>query len=441
MPTNRVASLLGKRSVKNHNHASGDTPARWPWLSRDLGLGRNNGILFWVHLIWGAGFTIQAALWTLFIEDLGASPTQIGLVVGGGAVVRTLLAIPAGTLADRFPLKPVIIAMMAVPILGAIALALATEWWHALAGAVLMDMSGVAIPAVSAYVAAASKPEDRTRTMTYIFSLSWLISMSVAPAIGGWLAATSGFRAVYIVGAILFAIGIVFATRIDDIRPARDAGTTKSGDHAFGYRQLLESPGVRVVLAFHLLVPLIVFTAFALLPNFMNDERGVSIATIGVLASVGAVVAFGASLLVSHWKPLTRPFMGMTAILMIAATSMALMLSFTALPIVALAFMLRMCFSPIWSLMASAVAEVTPERARGRGYGLCEFGVGIGDTSAPILAGGLYSVDHRLPLGVGLIMTAPLALAALASHRLRHRFTLSPTPDVAHESAIVGASE
>jgi len=422
--------------VNDSNHHSGGTsPNRRPWLNRDLGLGRNNGILFWVHLIWGAGFTIQAALWTLFIADLGASPTQIGLVVGGGAVVRTLLAIPAGILADRFPLKPVIIAMMAVPILGAIALALATEWWHALAGAVLMDMSGVAIPAVSAYVAAASKPEDRTRTMTYIFSMSWLISMAVAPAIGGLLAETYGFRIVYIVGAILFAIGIVVATRIEDIRPTRDTDEADSDSPAIGYRHLLDSNGVRVVLTFHLLVPLIVFTAFALLPNFMKDERGVSVATIGVLASAGAVVAFGASLLVSHWKPLTRPFMGMTAILTIAATSMALMLAFTALPIVALAFMLRMCFSPIWSLMASAVAEVTPERVRGRAYGLCEFGVGIGDTAAPIAAGSLYAVDHRLPIGVGLILTVPLATASLVAHRLRSQFSLETAPEIGHSGS------
>ena len=413
----------------------GVSPARWPWLRRDLGLGRNNGILFWVHLIWGAGFTIQAALWTIFIESLGATPTQIGLVVGGGAVFRTLLAIPAGSLADRFPLKPVIIAMMAIPILGALALALATEWWHALAGAVLMDMSGVAIPAVSAYVAAASKPEERTRTMTYIFSLSWLISMAVAPAIGGWLADTSGFRTVYIVGAALFAVGIAVATRIDDIRPAYGFSDADSDEPAVGYRQLLGSPGVRVVLGFHLLVPLAVFTAFALLPNFVKDERGVSVATIGVLASVGAVVAFGTSLLVSHWKPLTRPFLGMTAILSIAALSMALMLSFTALPIVALAFMLRMCFSPIWSLMASAVAEVTPERMRGRAYGLSEFGVGIGDTSAPIMSGSLYSVDHRLPLGVGLITTVPLAMAALVAHQLRGRFTSTASNGDATEKA------
>ncbi len=423
--------------MNDNNQATG----RWPWLRRDLGLGRNNGILFWVHLIWGAGFTIQAALWTLFIEDLGASPTQIGLVVGGGAVVRTLLAIPAGILADRFPLKPVIIAMMAVPILGAVGLALATEWWHALAGAVLMDLSGVAIPAVSAYVAAASKPEDRTRTMTYIFSMSWLISMAVAPAFGGWLAETSGFRAVYIVGAVLFAIGILVATQIEDIRPSRDADDAESNDQAVGYRHLLKSPGVRVVLAFHLFVPLIVFTAFALLPNFLNEERGVSLATIGVLASAGAVVAFGASLLVSHWRPLTRPFMGITAILTVAATSMALMLAFTAFPIVALAFMLRMCFSPIWSLMASAVAEVTPERARGRAYGLCEFGVGIGDTTAPIMAGSLYSADHRLPLTVGFVLTVPLALAALMVHRYRERFTLAPASEGVRESVTVGATD
>lgn len=412
-----------------HEASNGAGSPRWPWLQPDLGLGRNNGILFWVHLIWGAGFTIQAALWTLFIADLGATPTQIGIVLGGGAVVRTVLAIPAGSLADRFPLKPVIIAMMAVPILGALSLALATEWWHALAGAVLMDMSGVAIPAVSAYVAAASKPEDRTRTMTYIFSMSWLISMAVAPAIGGVLAATYGFRTVYVVGAVLFAVGIVFATRIENIRPTQDKGDTSTELESIGYRDLLRSNGVRVILGFHLLVPMLVVIGFALLPNFMHDDRGVSLETIGLLASVGAVLAFGMSLLVSHWKPLTRPFMGMAFILTIAATSMALMLSFTALPIVAFAFMLRMCFSPIWSLMASAVAEVTPERVRGRAYGLCEFVVGIGDTAAPVTAGSLYTIDHRLPLGVGLITTAPLALASLLAHRMRGKFTLEDRHD------------
>jgi MFS family permease len=419
----------------------GDAPPtdRRAWLSPDLGLGRNNGILFWVHLIWGAGFTIQVALWTIFIENLGATPTQIGLVVGGGAVVRTLLAIPAGTLADRFPLKPVIIAMMAVPVLGAGGLALATEWWHALAGAVLMDLSGVAIPAVSAYVAAESRPEERTRTMTYIFTMSWLISMTVAPAIGGWLAATSGFRAVYVVGAALFACGIALATRIEDIRPARDADDVLMGASSTGYRQLLRLPGVRVVLGFHLLVPLLVVTGVALLPNFMNDDRGVSVTTIGVLASLGAVVAFGTSLLVSHWKPLTRPFLGMTAILAIVSVAMALMLSFTALPIVAFAFMLRLSFSPIWSLMAAAVAEVTPERARGRAYGACEFAVGIGDTAAPIASGSLYGVDHRLPLGVGLATTVPLTAAALVAHLLRGRFVFDRA-DVTAASVIVERS-
>jgi MFS family permease len=428
--------------VTNLNSSPGEpSPGRPAWLSRDLGLGRNNGILFWVHLVWGAGFTIQAALWTIFIEDLGATPAQIGLVVGGGAVVRTLLAIPAGILADRFPLKPVIVAMMAVPIFGALSLALATEWWHALFGAVLMDLSGVAIPAVSAYVAAASKPEDRTRTMTYIFSMSWLISMTVAPAIGGWLADNYGFRLVYIVGALLFAVGIMMATRIDNVRPNQASDDGVAAVSKVGYRDLLKSTGVRIVLAFHLLVPLLVVIGFALLPNFMKDERGVSVATIGVLASVGAVTAFGTSLLVSHWKPLTKPFMGMAFILSIAALSMALMLSFTALPIVALAFMLRMSFSPIWSLMASAVAEVTPERLRGRAYGLCEFVVGIGDTAAPITSGSLYAVDHRLPLGVGLITTAPLALASLVAHRFRGRFTTMQEPERIPERTPLSALE
>ncbi|MGH9175656.1 MAG: MFS transporter, partial [Vicinamibacterales bacterium] len=277
-----------------HDRA-GSGRRRPDWLRPDLGLGRNNGLLFWAYLVWGAGFTLQIALWTIFIESLGATPAQIGLVVGGGAVVRTLLAIPAGSLADRFPLKPVMVGMMGIPILGAAGLAVATEWWHALAGAVLMDLSAVGIPATSAYIAAAARPEERTRAMTYIFNISGLLTMIVAPAIGGWLAQEAGFRVVYIVGAVLFAGGIAIVALIDDVRPAAESSDGDSAGPQLGYRDLLRLPGIRVVLGFHLAVPLFAFTGVALLPNFLKDERGLSVATIGVLASLGSIAAFGAS--------------------------------------------------------------------------------------------------------------------------------------------------
>jgi MFS family permease len=95
--------------------------------------------------------------------------------------------------------------------------------------------------------------------------------------------------------------------------------------------------------------------------------------------------------------------------------------------VIVVGFMLRAAANPVWSLMSAAVAQVTPERYRGRVYGLCETAAGAGDVGAPLLAGQLYSVDPRLPLVVALTTTAPLAVGAFWLHRLGGRMAALKT--------------
>jgi MFS family permease len=400
-------------------------------LRLDVGLGRNNGLLFWSQLTWGLGFALQFTLWPLFIESLGASPGQIGVVIGGAALVRTLLVIPAGALADRFSPKRLIVAAMAVPAAGMLLLALATSWWHALAGAIVLDLVGLGIPATSAYIAAASAETERTRAYTYIYTLSFAVGMTIGPAAGGWLAEAAGYRAVYTASAALVAAGAAILLFIDDIRPADDSGDEDVAQ-VTSYRGLLRVRAIWVVLGFHTLIPLLVFIGTPLLPNFLQDERDLGVGTIGTLGSIGAAAGFAFSLLVSHWRPLGRPFFGMATCLALIAVAYALFLASGALSVIAIAWMLRACINPIWSLLSAAVADVTPECARGRAYGLCEVGVGIGDAGAPLAAGSLYAAEHRLPLIVSLVGTVPLAVAAFVAHRLSPRLAasaqLAPAP-------------
>lgn len=391
-------------------------PGRRHWLRPDLGLGRNNGLLFWGHLIWGLGFALQVAIWTLFIESLGASPGQIGLVIGAGAVMRTFLALPAGVLADRISLKHIVIVAMAAPVAGALVLTQATAWWHAMVAAVLIDISGLAIPAVSAYVAAAAPEAQRTRAYTYIFNLSIAAGMLVGPAIGGWLAELSGFRLVYALSAVCYAAGAALLLLLDDLRPAAGDADQPAGARQPGYRELLTSRPVRVVLAFHALVPL-VFVGTTLLPNFLHDQRGYGLGTIGTLGSIGSAAGFGFALLVSHWRPLSRPFAGIGVALALVSAAFVLFIATGNVVLVALGYMLRYSFSSIWSLLSAAIAEVTPERLRGRAYGAGELGVGVGDAAAPLAAGQLYAAGHLLPFVAAFVVSAPLSLVAFLIHR------------------------
>lgn len=391
-------------------------PAGRRWPQPDLGLGRNNGLLFWGHFIWGLGFALQIAIWTLFIESLGASPGQIGLVIGAGAVMRTFLALPAGVLADRISLKRIVVVAMAAPAVGALVLTQASVWWHAMVAAVLIDISGLAIPAVSAYVAAATPEAARTRAYTYIFNLSIAAGMLVGPAIGGWLAELSGFQLVYALSAICFTAGSALLLLLDDLRPAGGDADRPEGAARPGYRELLSSRPVRIVLAFHALVPL-VFVGTTLLPNFLHDQRGYGLGTIGTLGSIGSAAGFGFALLVSHWRPLSRPFAGIAVSLALVSVAFVLFIATGNVALVALGYMLRYSFSSIWSLLSAAVAEVTPERLRGRAYGAGELGVGVGDAAAPLAAGQLYGAGHTLPFVAALVVAAPLSALAFIIHR------------------------
>lgn len=400
------------------NHDIADPPTGSRWRRADLGLGRNNGLLFWSHLVWGLGFALQIAIWTLFIQSLGASPGQIGLVIGAGAVMRTILALPAGVIADRGSLKRIVVLAMASPVLGALVLTQASVWWHAMVGAIALDASALAIPAVSAYVATAAPEGERTRAYTYIFNLSIAAGMLVGPAVGGWLAELAGFRLVYALSAICFAVGAAMLLFLDDLGASTAKPAPPSGGVRPGYRELLASRPVRLILAFHALVPL-VFVGTTLLPNFLHDQRGYSLGTIGTLGSIGSAAGFGFALLVSHWPPLSRPFTGIGVTLALIAVAFLLFIATGNIALVALGYMLRYSFSAVWSLLSAAVAEVTPERLRGRAYGAAEMGVGVADVAAPLAAGQLYGVGHALPFVAGFVIAAPLSVLAFLVERSR----------------------
>src|SRR6478736_1481629 len=151
------------------------------------------GIIFLTVLIDLIGFGIVIPVLPLYAERYGATPLQIGLLVGVYSFCSFLFAPILGRLSDRFGRRPVLIGsvigtsigfylMGAAPTLGpqlgigALALLFAAR--------ILDGISGGNISTAQAYIADITAPEDRAKAMG-IIGAAFGLGFMIGPAIGG----------------------------------------------------------------------------------------------------------------------------------------------------------------------------------------------------------------------------------------------------------------
>jgi MFS family permease len=388
-----------------------------------FGLDRDNRMLFYSQALMQLGFALQLVLWPIYIAALGGSPVQIGLVIGGAAILRTILIIPAGMIADRVSNRTMIIVTTGITIPGAVVMALAGVWWHALIGALLLEAAGLGIPAMSSYIASATTSARRTGAYTMVYSVAAGIGTLIGPPLGGIAAGMVALRAPFVASIAVFAVATALTLalrrnpRPDGDPPAEEAETAV----ALGYRDLLRMPAVVSVSVLHALAPLALSIGTVLLPLFLESVRDVSVSRIGVLGALSAAGGLLLGLYAGRSRTLGRPFAGMMITVGLVMASLALIRLFDVFAIIAVAFVMRGAYNVVWAMMTAALSEVTPEGGRGRAFGLAEFCAGIGDTAAPLMAGWLYATRETLPLEVSVLACVPLLGAVLLSGWLARR--------------------
>ncbi|TVR71587.1 MAG: MFS transporter [Sphaerobacteraceae bacterium] len=400
------------------------------WLP-GFGLDRDNLILFYSQLLMHLGIGLQIMLWPLYIASLGATAVQIGVVIGGAAILRTLLVMPAGALSDRFSTRTLILLTTSMMVPGGAIIAFAQNWWQALFGALLLEIAGVGIPAISSHIAATATTAQRTHAFSMIFSVAAGIGVLVGPPIGGIVADLTTLRTVFFIVVGLYAGCLLLCLLLTEMKPGESStAQTDSGSDTGpaepvngSYREVIRQPAIVSISALHALVPLTLSTGTILLPLFLEDVRNVSISQIGLLGAVSAAGGILLGMVAGRFRHLSRPFSGMIITVILTGFGMLLIRVSDVMIVIAIAFFLRGTYNVVWAMLGSALSEVTPERSRGRAYGLAEFGAGIGDTTAPLLAGWLYATREMLPLEVAIIACVPLIGVMLLASWLARRST------------------
>lgn len=142
-------------------------------------------VLFAVMFLVMVGFGIIIPVMPFYAEEMGASPTQLGLLMAVYSLMQLLFAPMWGRVSDRIGRKPV----MMIGIIGLsfsfFLMAISSQLWMLFAARIIGGfLSSANMPTVMAYVADITSEEDRGKGMG-IIGASVGLGFIFGPAIGG----------------------------------------------------------------------------------------------------------------------------------------------------------------------------------------------------------------------------------------------------------------
>lgn len=393
-----------------------------------LGLERDNKRIFWAGFFDEGAVGIYLTILPLYIAALGASPGQIGMVLGIAGMTRIAMLTMSSFITDRVPPRQLIVLTRGLGIIGLAMLGLSTTWWFSLIGLIVVGTTIVSWPTISSIIAEDSRQgRQRMRAFTMIYTIAPSAAMLLAPAGGGLVAESFGFEAVFVLaGALKFAAMGIYS----DIQE-RDVPKN------VGYQGSLLDVGkhhpVRMVCLFMFSTIFILTMAIILAPNYLQDVHAVSLSSIGWLGSISAVGSILLGVALNRISFLQKP----QVILMVAVGAVGIALLILLVGNVfwlfGLAYFLRGGYFVAWSLFYALLAEVTPSWLRTRVYVVAEILGEAGYSLAPFVAGVMFGILPALPIIAGMIAIVPLMVALLWLGR--YVSPSEPDPDEADAEA------
>ncbi|TKC16830.1 MFS transporter [Robertmurraya kyonggiensis] len=161
-------------------------------------------ILFAIMFLVMVGFGIIIPVLPFYAEEIGASPTELGLLMAIYSFMQLIFAPMWGRISDRLGRKPVIMIGILGLSLSFFLMAISTQLWMLFLARILGGfLSSANMPTVMAYVADITSEENRGKGMGVIGAATGL-GFIFGPAIGGVFSETALGLPFYIAGGTSF---------------------------------------------------------------------------------------------------------------------------------------------------------------------------------------------------------------------------------------------
>jgi MFS family permease len=330
--------------------------------------------LFWSSaLISSVGTWVQNTTVPFVVYDLTGSKSLIGITAFLNMFPTVLVGPLAGSLADRYPRRKLLLVTQAVQALVAIAL-----WIVWLAGGdsvpallVLVTFAaaanGLNIPAWQAYVTELVPRRDLLNAIT-LNSAQFNAARAIGPALAGVVLATLGaawgfFLNAVSFGAVIVALGLM---RTVDVRRDRPEGNVRQ-QFAEGWRYVRASREILLCMGLVVLVAGLGMPVAQLMPVYAADVFDVGKQGYGLLASALGIGGIIATPIIGGWGSVVRRSRLVVAGMVVYG---AVLVGFAQASGMAMAVVFigiaGACFLAVISTLNTTVQLLVDERLRGR---------------------------------------------------------------------------
>jgi MFS family permease len=360
-------------------------------MSRDL-------IIFAITLFtWGVGESMFFIFQPLYLQHLGATPLEIGTILGAMGIAMAAAHIPAGHLADRLGRRPLIWTAWLLGAAAAWMMALARSLPAFIAGMLLYNLTAFVSSPMNSYITAARGKLGIGRVLTFI-SASYNAGAIIGPWLGGQIAEQYSLNTIYRLSASIFIISCLF---ILFLRPQ----PVDPPQHKDEPRTSIINPRLVVYLGVTFLAMFAMYLPQVLAPNYLQNERGLNYGQIGQLGSISGAGIVLLNLALGSLTARTGFLIAQVAMLAYAL----LLWKGDHFGFYALAYALVGGFRVARSLAIAQVRNLAHQSRMGLVYGINETVAASTVILAPPLAGWIYSHDP----GVIFIVSAILILISL----------------------------
>jgi multidrug resistance protein len=361
------------------------------------------------------GLAMVIPLLPFYATKLGASATIVGILIAAFSIAQLASAPLWGKFSDRYGRRPALLAGLIISAVAYVIFAYASTLWLLLISRVVQGLGGGTIGVVQAYVADASDPKDRAKSLGWL-SAATSFGAVVGPAIGSVLIHW-GRHAPGIASAIFCILVSIFAGVY--LRESRDeSGTTEYGvvpqtgvGAIWSVIAHPKEPAQRLIWIYTIAIGAFYGTA-PTLPLLLANRLPITEANVGFfvmyLGGMGVFVRAGILGRMIEWLGEARLTRLGLVLLALGLALIAAVHSYLTL-LVALTLMpLGTAF--VFPCVTAMLSRVVPKKHRGLYMGVQHTFGGVSRVVFPLAAG--VAMDH-LGLGFPFVVAGVLVLATL----------------------------
>jgi len=335
------------------------------------------------------GGQMAYSLLSIYLVEMGATVSQVGLVFTVASIVPLALQILGGWLSDTIGRLRAIALGSVISTFGYLLFFLSPSWeWIMLGLCIEYVSNSVVGPSFNAYIADESSETERGRVFGLTQSLFMIVTV-IGPALAGLLAYRFSFRLMLLVAFVLYASGtglrvwMAMAERFASSKTAEKPTLSGLKTELVAMFALLFAGGI---LTWIWVTDAVGDTAFNLIgqlyPIYLSEVGNLNVAQIGLLNSSWGIATILSSFLAGLLIDRRSERKVIVAGFVVEALGLVIFLQAgDFLGFLAAMFIFGFGVGSLMPAYQSLISKAVPEKSRGLAYGL--FGTSLGILSLP----------------------------------------------------------